>query len=423
MPINRNKKFEISRVKSKYNYSPIKIVTFYIIFTYMIHLLLNENVNYRGFIFMTAIIFSIIIGYYLPNSRELSFSKSKLGENIKWDGRVNIELLILISSFITIISSINNILTYYPNRSEILYYLMNPGQSYIYIKSLKFNPDLIEFNGGFSSSVNILLTLLSAAKYIFFIFVILYWKNLKRFTQVFSVFTLLLYLASSFLIGSMITIGSILLSIIPLVLVNSKIYNTSRFRHKKKFKTYIAVSICLFLILFFITNRVDQNNNLIEGVKVLGFYISHGYVGLDYCLELPFEPTYGFTTFYGISTMFVKYLGITDFFQNSYLIRNQIVNGYPAFSIWSTIFPWLASDFSFFFLPLIMGFISFKFSLLWNKTIRSGNPFGYLLLGQLFLFWFMIPANNQLFHTLGNSSSFILIYVLYVVSKKYYVKE
>ena len=70
-----------------------------------------------------------------------------------------------------------------------------------------------------------------------------------------------------------------------------------------------------------------------------------------------------------------------------------------------------------------MMFISNQFSIIWNKTIRTGNPYGYLLLGQFFIFWFMVPANNQLFHTIGNSASFILILYLYLKSKKYYIKK
>ncbi|BFN37903.1 hypothetical protein FMIA91_17820 [Fidelibacter multiformis] len=393
------------------------------------HLLLNDSASARGLIFMTIIFLSIIIGYILPNSKQLSLNQKKLGLNTFWEKTSNVDKIIIISAIITIVNSVNIILSFYPNLSEITYYLKNPGQAYIYTKSIRRNPDILDESGGFGSIITIALTLLSATKYIFLIFSFLYWKQLKIRTKFFSIVTLIIYIISSFLTGAMITIGAVVLSLIPVAIVNIKrkknVINLPRKLSKrpKRIKILFAALVGICVILFFISNRISQENDLFEGIKVLGFYISHGYIGLDYCLELPFETTYGFTSIRGISTMFVKYLGVPDLFQNSYLVRNEMINGYPALSVWSTIFPWLASDFSFYLLPIIMGYVSFQFSLLWNKTIRTGNPYGYLLLGQFFIFWFMIPANNQVFHTLGNAASFFLILFLYAKNKKFYIMQ
>lgn len=419
--------FSLHTYKSNYDYTPLKLVFIYINLTYLLHFMLNESPSFLGFLFMTMINLSIVIGYVLPNYSESSFMKRKAGLNLIWKKKdININWIIIVCSILSILSFINTILSYYPSLNEIAYYLQNPGQAYIYTQFISQNPDNFEINGGFGSVVSIVLTLLSATKYIFLMFTLLYWKQLKNTIRLLSVSTLILYLISSFLVGSMITIGSVLLSFIPLLLISFKhkrnVINeqTINLKKPKPFKIILSAVLGLFIVLYFISNRMDKDNNLFEGVKVLGFYISHGYVGLDYCLALPFETTYGQTTFRGISALFVKYWEVPDLFNTSYLGRNQDVNGYPALSLWSTIFPWLASDFSFYSLPLIMGVISYQFSLIWNKVIRTGNPYGYLLLGQFFIFWFMVPANNQLFHTLGNAASFIVILYLYLKSKRYY---
>lgn len=414
-----NNIFSLHTYKQKYDYTPLKIVFIFLNFTYLFHLFFSESPSVYGLIFMSVINISIIVGYILPNTSKIALATAQIGLNSVWKKEIKVNRIIILCSIIIILSSINTVKSFYPDSGEILTYLKNPGEAYMYIKHITNNPDIFDVSGWLGSTFSILLTLLSATKYIFFMFSILYWKQLKSSIRLLSISTTVIYIATSFLIGSMITIGTILMSCIPIFLINMKRKGMSFDFFKKRLKYFLIAGLGTFMVVYFMSNRVSDNN-LLEGVKVLGFYISHGYVGLDYCLELPFEPTFGFTSFKGIFTMFVEYLGAPDLFQNSYLIRNELANNYPALSVWSTIFPWLASDFSFYFIPFIMLVISYQFSLIWNKTLRTGNPYGYLLLGQFFIFWFMVPANNQLFHTLGNSASFVLILFLYLKSKRYY---
>ena len=413
--------FSLKKYRSTYDYIPLIIVLSYLNITYSFHLFLSKSPSVYGLIFMSSINLSIIVGYFLPNKTNTWQLPTSL--KVIWKKKINVNRIIILSSIITIISSINVISTFYPDSNEILFYLKNPGKAYIHTKFMKNNVDDFAKIGGFGSIIGILLTLLSATKYVFITFSILYWDQLKKRTITISILTFIIYCISSFLVGAMITIGSIIMACVPIFIVKMKQQKRSFNFFSQRLKYLIIVGLGVLIVVFFMSNRVSDDNNFREGINVLAFYVSHGYEGLDYCLELPFKPTYGFTSFKGVSEMFVKYLGAPDLFQKSYLIRNEIYNNYPSLSIWSTIFPWLASDLSFFSLPLIMMVISYKFSFIWNKTVRTGNPYGYLLLGQFFIFWFMVPANNQLFHTFGNSVSFILILFLYLRSKRYYQKE
>ncbi|WP_205630316.1 hypothetical protein [Polaribacter vadi] len=378
---------------------------------------------------MIIITIATFFGYLLPNNLHSKISDAKLGINSIWRKKINVNKVLLVCAIIVIITSYGIVYSFYNNNSDILFYLKNPGLAYSNIKLMVRNPDNFENNAVFSSSISILLTLLSGTKYIFFTFAVLYWKQLQKKIKILIILTAIIYFITSFLVGSMITIATILMSIIPIFLIfikKKKAITPQPYKKMKKssrFKVFAAMALGVFVIIFFLSNRISTDNNLLEGIKVLGFYVSHGYTGLDYCLGLPFEPTFGFTSFRGISEMLVKYLSAPDFFENSYLVRNELVNGYPAMSVWSTIFPWLASDFSFYGIPFIMVWASYQFSVIWNRTIRTGNPHGYVLLGQFFIFWLMIPANNQLFHTLSNAASFLLILALYLRSKKYYKKE
>ncbi|MCA1021064.1 hypothetical protein [Halobacillus litoralis] len=393
---------------NRFDYTPIIMILGYIYFTYTLHLIINNNNSVFGFVFMCIVGATILLGYLLPKFKSSVWSPSTTLIT-KWKYRRKVDFLIILCSLVTIGYCLNFITSYYKGISDILFYAINPGKAYEYIKMIKKYPELNNVNGGFGSVISILLTLSAGTKYIFITLSLLYWKKIKTITKLISVLAIGIYILYSLLVGSMIAIASLFLACFPIFIFHFR-DNNSIFLNK--WKVITSTLLISSLVFFFINNRTTG-----EGIETILFYITHGYVGLEYALKLPFEFTYGFTTFKGITSYFVDYLGVTNYINNSYPFRNETVNGWPALSVWSTIFPWLASDFSFALIPFILFFISYKFSMLWNKTRGTKNPYGFLLLGQIFIFWFMIPANNQLFHTFENSMAFILILIIYKISK------
>jgi hypothetical protein len=149
------------------------------------------------------------------------------------------------------------------------------------------------------------------------------------------------------------------------------------------------------------------------GVVMACKYVSHGYAGLAYAMELPFEWTYGIGWSRALQIVFHEYLGGPDIFPASYLLRNERVNEWPALWWWSTIFPWMASDTTFYGTFLVMILIGFAIGSVWSTVIGTGNPLGMALLSQLFILVFMFPANNALAQTLDGLSSFVGVLVMY----------
>jgi hypothetical protein len=410
--------------KTRFDFLPLVIVITYLFVSYMLHLLTNNSNSVALFVFLTTTNLFIAIGYILASNRRQLNVYSKLSGINMWEYNNKIKMLIIISMIITILSSINNISAFYYGTDELLRFIRNPGQAYEYVKFLRNHPEYNTTGRSFGSFVSIFLTLASASKYLYLTLTLIYWKKIKTGVRFLFVLTSIIYLIQSLLIGAMITVASLFMSTVPLLINNLRLRRISKRVNYKEMRkkrisalTFSVVSV--LLIVFFIGNRVDDNSSFLEGFRTLAFYLTHGYVGLEKAIYLPFEFTFGFTTFRGITSYLVDSMGINDPFVNSYLIRNEYANGWPSMSLWSTIYPWLASDFSYFGIPFIMGFVSYKFSKVWNRAIVTSNPFGYLLLGQLFIFWFMIPANNQLFQTLGNSAAFISILILYWRSIKY----
>ncbi|OZS76958.1 hypothetical protein CF394_13995 [Tetzosporium hominis] len=420
---NADTKLHLKTNKFKFDYLPLSIIIFYLVGTYVLHLLLNDSQSILLLFFMTITNIFIVVGYLFAQNK-ISVSKTKV---FVWEFSKKIEKLILVSMLITIISSINSINAFYYDTESIIKFILNPGKAYEHVKFLRNNTEYNTSSRSFGSTVSILLTLLSGLKYIYLVLSVIYWKELKNLYKILFFITSLIYLIHALLIGAMITIAGLLMSCIPIIIniVRMRNYNHSAKKNsvKRKITTLILLFTSVLLILFFIGNRIDENSSIFEGFKTILFYISHGYIGLEKAIILPFEFTFGFTTFWGITSYLTDFIGIANPFNNSYLVRNQFWNGWPTLSLWSTIYPWLASDFSFFMIPLIMGFVSYKFALIWNKTLLTNNPYGYLLLGQFFIFWLMIPANNQLFQTLSNASSFLLILFLYKMSKKFEKKK
>jgi hypothetical protein len=128
---------------------------------------------------------------------------------------------------------------------------------------------------------------------------------------------------------------------------------------------------------------------------MLAHYWTHGYVALSECLQLPFTWSYGV----GHSTFLTRYvgrlMGDPEFFVNrSYPVRLEAATGYSVSSYWHTIYPWLASDFTFPGALVVIGLLAFLLSRCWQDCLMGANPFAPAFLCQLLLLFYYIPANN-----------------------------
>ena len=70
--------------------------------------------------------------------------------------------------------------------------------------------------------------------------------------------------------------------------------------------------------------------------------------------------------------------------------------GWDAQALWSSIYPWIASDVSFPGTILVVFLIGRLFAQSWLDTLRRENPFGIVMFSQLLIMLFYFPANNQL---------------------------
>lgn len=128
-------------------------------------------------------------------------------------------------------------------------------------------------------------------------------------------------------------------------------------------------------------------------------YPSHGYLGLSYSMSVPFEFSGGAGLSQAYESYRHQYMGGIDNAYLTYPYRSERLTGWPAGMFWSTIFPWLASDLTFYLIPFFMAAVGAIFARLWVSCLYGADVLALTALGQFFVFVAFIPANNQVLMT------------------------
>jgi hypothetical protein len=133
-----------------------------------------------------------------------------------------------------------------------------------------------------------------------------------------------------------------------------------------------------------------------SGLAVTAFYPTHGYLGLSYNLEMPFQWTMGWGGSPALGSYLEQYFGIDGQFANRYTARTEFRTGYPDGMLWSTIYPWLASDLTFPGAVLFMGIVGWFLAKFWLEGLTRRRKLSIVLFCQLALLIVFVPANNQI---------------------------
>ena len=125
-------------------------------------------------------------------------------------------------------------------------------------------------------------------------------------------------------------------------------------------------------------------------------YLSAGYYGLSLCLSIPFKWTYCLGTSYSVMVIANRIFGVPFMLEETYPLRMEAETGYAAMSKWHTVFPWVASDFTFPGSLLVFYLVARVYATTWVEAIRDRNPVSILFFCVLTLGMVFVPANNQL---------------------------
>jgi len=136
----------------------------------------------------------------------------------------------------------------------------------------------------------------------------------------------------------------------------------------------------------------DAARSIVLGIDI---YVTHGYQALSLALQEPFVPMFGIGSSMFLTRQVSRVTGNALLGEMSYPARIE-KHGWDALRLWSSIYPWIASDVSFPGTILVLFLIGRLFALSWLDTLRGTNPFAVVIFAQFLIMLFYFPANNQL---------------------------
>ncbi|MDM1012203.1 hypothetical protein QTJ00_08730 [Clostridium perfringens] len=283
--------------------------------------------------------------------------------------------------------------------------------------------------------------------YYFSTFIAFFWKkkisNGYFFIVILNILLDLFY--QVFYIGTQRSIITIVILVISLFSVRavSNGYKVDKAKLRK------VIFIILILIIFFINTlsarkqlwntsdayiyaktNFDYNNILLRpfsddmvkyNICNLISYFTQGYYCLSLCFQVPFQWTYMIGSARGLNSIITQiFTDIPNFTYETYPVRAGLIFGHDGLANWYTIFPWLASDYTFGGALIYMGIVAMLFMRCWIQSVKYDNPIAFLMLVLLIIQYVFIIANNQLFIQRGESVATIIIFILYIICNKKY---
>jgi len=163
-----------------------------------------------------------------------------------------------------------------------------------------------------------------------------------------------------------------------------------------------------FLLLWCRTDKLKFD------VCTLLSYFTQGFYGLSLAFQVPFEWSYMLGSVRGLNSILSQVFSfIPDMVDLTYPLRAGVTFGFDGLACWYTIFPWLASDWTFLGALIYMGGVGWLFMKCWIQSVEYDNPIAFTLLVLLVIQYIFIVANNQLFVQRGESLATVCILVLY----------
>ncbi|AZG13622.1 MULTISPECIES: hypothetical protein [Cupriavidus] len=158
-----------------------------------------------------------------------------------------------------------------------------------------------------------------------------------------------------------------------------------------------ALSFCLYNDVACFT--VDSGSDIINLVRfafgMLTAYLSQGYYGLSLALNTDYNWTYGIGHSSFLVSFFSSFID-TDAIYKDGLMYALRASGWDDRYVWSSAFPWLASDLTFWGVPPLMFLIGAIYSRAWMAAIAWRSLSGIMVFALLSIFIVYLPANNQL---------------------------
>lgn len=411
--------------------TPLKAIISYIAITFGLSLsgivIYNDYEWMKVGIYITLVCMAIWMGYSVKNTPRVSrISKKSTDRRLK-----NLIFYTLIVFFcLEAISLMKNMVVYNIDTiSGLISRMGNVGA--VYTEALRF----AKTNTAVNNVVRI-ITMLGIGKQIIIVGYFHYWKEISKGKGLFLAYVGLIVVNIVAFKGTQKDFAEYVIYFISVFLVHFGIQK-KRINYKKIGIVVVGL-FCIFAVFQYsraVEYNVQLNNFTTDyfsvnsqnflyrlfgpavgySLSIMIYYISGGYYGLSKSLSVPFKWTYGLGGSFALSSYANQYLGVPNMVDFSYPARAEAYTGYPAKMYWSTAFPWLASDFTFVGVILLIAIIAFIYKVAWVEGIEYGNFLSILMFSRLNIFWAFIIANNQLMQTRESAIATIVLVVFWVL--------
>ena len=399
-------------------YAPIKLALVYLFGTYALFLASNLVGDVSNLGMLTTFVTITFVAFYVG-------FRAGIGNPARWVGKSGPQFggtsfqrrLALVAALYFLIWSVNQFIDFgATSPADIVNRILTPGAAY----KAKFDVYARRLDTNAVNPVTQVLILASILYAVFVPLLIAGWRNLGAATRVLGSLAVLAYIGCFLFIGTMKGVGDIALFALAggsVWLAKHTLFEPGDGKRRRPLlKAAAAVALLLGYMAFNQFQRAQEFNiqeSLIVGdvsrtaiARTLGqdaafgiystlAYPSHGYRGLAISLDDPFVFSHGAGLSQAVESYRRQVLGGPDNVLLTYPFRGELASGWPSGLVWWTIFPWLASDLTFWGVPLFMALMGWVFARLWTACLFGNNPFALAAFGQMLIFVAFIPANNQ----------------------------
>jgi hypothetical protein len=312
-----------------------------------------------------------------------------------------------------------NIAAFYADWATVWTYLGDPGGAYERVKFMRRQGEAYTLGeGGLLSVVGVTVTALGWTRMASITILVACWAQITRAARLLFIAAVVCFAVEALLIGAMINVAMGVMAAIPAFLVRRP---TGRTTGAGVVGGGIFGVIGLGLAGFFLGSRANIAHNsvtdqVLAGWSGLVFYATNGYQGLALSLQLPFTFSWGHGMFHGLSPWLEGTVAPPGGILLTYPERSEAMFGWSATQLWSTAFAWVASDLTFLVVPFVMLLFGVWVGTVTHDALVNHRVWALVLLGHLLMAVVLLPANNYLFHTVGNTAATVVVSLLHIRS-------
>lgn len=398
-----------------------KSIILYIVFTYIIYLFMpisslheSNQKEYLTIIFLCYI--SICVYFASKRNGYIPLYKDNSNSILISNGNLTI-LLIAFCVLITL----------------YLFDLVSSGVAQLSLSMGDNYAAMLEAEQHMNSFWGQIYTLLSPVRILVIVYSIYYYKRIGKVNQILTWILLFIFSMLTISKGQFVGIGNVAAIILVPLFFKAK-HENSLAKFKRQGSIVLFVFIALFIINQFVRAEALGNDfvssydsecffisvfgeSIGGGILRLFSYFTHGYKGLNYCLQLPFEWTNGYGGSRALDGYIVQYLRVPSVFDDTYPMRVEHVFGYDCQKSWPTAFAWWASDFTFIGVGIWMYFITTTTINVVKDVFYNKSIWAMSFLYQLVILLVFLPMNNQVFQTRDSLIATVGTFILWKIFK------